>query len=295
MSNQASFSLVAAFSTSPFGGNPAAVIFLDPKNTPKDTLAGIARNVNQPMTAFIGPSQLSAENDTTAVYDIRYFAANGVEVSLCGHATLASAKVLFSQTGRVSISVLQFHTPSEGVVAAKKVDGGLVEIEFPTGTTTKLSEEQKSRIIPLINKAFGREVVINYLGASGPPYEHALLIELDEKENLAECKVDAEAFRDTGYIINTVTTASSSGNESFVSRMFSPTMIPGGEDPVCGSAHCVLTPYWYQKQRIASGKSIKAKQVSVRGGDLLLTWDEAAKSIKLVGEAIVIGVGHLYF
>lgn len=108
-------------------------------------------------------------------------------------------------------------------------------------------------------------------------------------------KKRTSAQRDTGYIINTVTTASSSGNESFVSRMFSPTMIPGGEDPVCGSAHCVLTPYWYQKQRIASGKSIKAKQVSVRGGDLLLTWDEAAKSIKLVGEAIVIGVGHLYF
>lgn len=211
MSKQASFSLVAAFSTSPFGGNPAAVIFLDPENTPEKTLAGIARNVNQPMTAFISPSQLSAENDTIAVYDIRYFAANGVEVSLCGHATLAAAKVLFSQTGMASISMLRFHTPTQGVVAAKKVDGGLVEIEFPTGTTTELAEEQKSRIIPLINKAFGREVAINYLGASGPPYEHgemttrwiypvaefiitALLIELEEKENLAACKVDAEAF-----------------------------------------------------------------------------------------------------
>ena len=172
MSKQASFSLVAAFSTSPFGGNPAAVVFVDPKNTPEDTLAGIARNVNQPMTAFISPSQLSAENDTIAVYDIRYFAANGVEVSLCGHATLASAKVLFSQKGMASISVLQFHTLTEGVVAAKKVDGGLVEIEFPTGTTTELSEDQKSRVIPMINKAFGREVAINYLGASGPPYEH---------------------------------------------------------------------------------------------------------------------------
>jgi len=72
-------------------------------------------------------------------------------------------------------------------------------------------------------------------------------------------------------------------------------MIPGGEDPVCGSAHCILAPYWYKKQLIASGKSVKAKQVSARGGDLLLTWDEAAKSIKLVGESTVIGVGNLYF
>lgn len=60
----------------------------------------------------------------------------------------------------------------EGVVAAKRVEDGRVEIEFPTGTTTELHEKEKSRITPLINKAFGREVVINYLGASGPPYEH---------------------------------------------------------------------------------------------------------------------------
>jgi predicted PhzF superfamily epimerase YddE/YHI9 len=81
------------------GGNPAAVVFLDLKTTPEGTLAGITKNVHQPMTAFIFPSNLLAENDTTKVYDIRYFAANGVEVSLCGHATLAPAKVLFSQTG----------------------------------------------------------------------------------------------------------------------------------------------------------------------------------------------------
>lgn len=96
-------------------------------------------------------------------------------------------------------------------------------------------------------------------------------------------------------MINAVTTASSNEDETFISRMFAPTMIPGGEDPVCGSAHCVMTPYWYQKHRIASWKSIKAKQVSARGGDLLLTWDEAAKSIKLAGESTVIGVGDLYF
>ncbi|EDR15881.1 uncharacterized protein LACBIDRAFT_301292 [Laccaria bicolor S238N-H82] len=92
-----------------------------------------------------------------------------------------------------SISVLQFHTHMEGVVAAKRVEDGRVEIEFPTGTTAELREKEKSRITPLINKAFGREVVINYLGASGPPYEHALLIELDEEENLKECQVDVEA------------------------------------------------------------------------------------------------------
>lgn len=99
----------------------------------------------------------------------------------------------------------------EGVVAAKRVEDGRVEIEFPTGTTAELREKEKSRITPLINKAFGREVVTNYLGASGPPYEHgkmcahrvypvvefiiiALLIELDEEENLKECQVDVEAF-----------------------------------------------------------------------------------------------------
>lgn len=115
----------------------------------------------------------------------------------------------------------------EGVVAAKRVEDGRVEIEFPTGTTAELREKEKSRITPLINKAFGREVVINYLGASGPPYEHALLIELDEEENLKECQVDVEAFRNTGYEINAVTTTSSSGNETLVSRIFSRRMISG--------------------------------------------------------------------
>lgn len=131
----------------------------------------------------------------------------------------------------------------EGVVAAKRVEDGRVEIEFPTGTTAELREKEKSRITPLINKAFGREVVTNYLGASGPPYEHgkmcahrvypvvefiiiALLIELDEEEN---SNINNLTFtqRNTGYEINAVTTTSSSGNETLVSRIFSRRMISG--------------------------------------------------------------------
>ena len=99
--------------------------------------------------------------------------------------------------------------------------------------------------------------------------------------------------RNTGYEINAVTTSSSSGNEAFVSRIFSPTMISNGEDQVCGTAHCVMGPYWYQKQGVLSEKSVQARQVSPRGGDLILRWDEEAKRMKLFGESTIIGVGDL--
>lgn len=90
-----------------------------------------------------------------------------------------------------------------------------------------------------------------------------------------------------------VTTASSSGNEVFVSRMFSPLGVEGGEDPVCGSAHCLIGPYWYGKQGIPARQEIKAKQVSPRGGDLKLVWDEEEGNIKLRGELAIIATGEL--
>lgn len=113
----------------------------------------------------------------------------------------------------------------------------------------------------------------------------------------SQCNLNNLTFtqRNTGYEINAVTTTSSSVNEAFVSRMFSPMMISNGEDQVCGAAHCVMGPYWYQKQGVPSGKSVQARQVSPRGGDLILSWDEEAKCMKLFGESTIIGVGDLCF
>lgn len=101
---------------------------------------------------------------------------------------------------------------------------------------------------------------------------------------------------DTGYKINVITTASSQGEELFVSRMFAPSVLapPASEDQVCGSAHCLTGPYWYKKSGLAAEKAFTAKQVSPRGGDLNLFWDQNAAILKLKGETFVMSSGEIY-
>lgn len=76
--------------------------------------------------------------------------------------------------------------------------------------------------------------------------------------------------------------------------MFSPDMLPGGEDHVCGSAHCLLGPYWYQKCGINAGTEVNATQVSPRGGSIGLVWEDNKNVIRLKGQLFVFGSGELY-
>lgn len=94
--------------------------------------------------------------------------------------------------------------------------------------------------------------------------------------------------------MNVITTASSTGNELFVSRMFAPTILPSDEDHVCGSAHCLMVPYWYKKQGIPTGQEARAKQVSRRGGDLKVVWEAERKIVRLMGATTVLAKGELY-
>jgi predicted PhzF superfamily epimerase YddE/YHI9 len=87
MSNTVAFTLLTAFSLSVHGGNPAAVVFLD-LNLPTGTLAGIARNLNQPITTFLSPTPLLSKNDTVAAFGVRWFLPSSLEASICGHGTL---------------------------------------------------------------------------------------------------------------------------------------------------------------------------------------------------------------
>ena len=138
-------------------------------------------------------------------------------------------------------------------------------------------------------------------------------MELDEQENLQTCRINANALvcsslpfdnepyltshprkRDTGFPINIITTASSGGTEDFVSRMFAPGYVPGDEDHVCGSAHCILGPYWSGKRAIPRGQEIKAKQVSPRGGDLKVVWEADRDVVRLMGELALLAKGELH-
>jgi predicted PhzF superfamily epimerase YddE/YHI9 len=94
--------------------------------------------------------------------------------------------------------------------------------------------------------------------------------------------------------VNIITAATTTtGNELFVSRMFSPGHVPGGEDHVCGSAHCLMAPYWYKKRDIPRGQETKAKQVSPRGGDLKVVWEADLNIVRLMWQAVVLGKGIL--
>lgn len=97
---------------------------------------------------------------------------------------------------------------------------------------------------------------------------------------------------DTGYFINIFTSSATNTDDLFVSRMFSPTMLAEGEDPVCGTAHCLLTPYWCEKHGIAPGQEISAKQVSGRGGNIRAIWDNVSGTVKLRGQGAIFATGQ---
>ncbi|KAF8899137.1 hypothetical protein BD779DRAFT_1607693 [Infundibulicybe gibba] len=283
MSQTVPFTLLSAFATTPYTGNPAAIFF--PQNElPVEKLMGIARNINQPMTV--------------AKFGVRFFTSKGTEVPLCGHGTLAAAKAVFDQhLVSEEVETIEFQTVTRGVVATQRLEGGQFEMLLPSSFTEELSPSEYTEITPMIRNAFGREVAINYMGRGGAGFREYLLIELDEKENLGACSVNADAlvksiFKETGYVVHTITTSNSSGDALFVSRMFAPTALQD-EDPVCGSAHCLLTPYWQGKKGIQAKQLVKAKQVSPRGGDLTLRWDDEKELLSLRGNVVVIAHGEI--
>ncbi|TFK41953.1 hypothetical protein BDQ12DRAFT_677435 [Crucibulum laeve] len=290
------FFIATAFSSRAFAGNPAAIVLID-LDTSSDILSGIAQNLNQPMTVFVSPSPRPSHDnsETIIIFGIRFFAPNGGEVPICGHGTVAAAKAMANIPGLISekVETIEFQTLTHGSIIATKLDDGWIEILLPAPVTQDVSSDERKRLTPIMNKMFGREVAINNIAHGGKGFENYLLVELHEDERLADCVVDVDALRGNGYFVNIVTT-SSSGNESFVSRMFSPEFLPAGEDSVCGSAHCLLGPYWCQKLSIPAGQEVKARQVSARGGDLRLIWHQQVGNMQLRGQAAMIGSGQLH-
>ncbi|KAJ7665106.1 hypothetical protein DFH06DRAFT_1086945 [Mycena polygramma] len=289
------FYLVAAFAKGPFDGNPAAVAFVE-ETLETDTLEKIALNFKQPILSVVG-LQLPSSDETVAAFNIRWFSANASEIPLCGHGTMAAARAVFER-GLVpdSVEVIEFHTVTAGVMRARKVGKEGIEIRLPSGTLKEVPAEKTPQITAALTKAFGRDVAIKYMGGGEQGFQNYLVVELDEQENLGKCEVDVTAFLDTGYSTNVITTASSQGEELFVSRMFAPAMLPppSSEDQVCGSAHCLIGPYWYKKNGFAPGRAFSSKQVSPRGGDLNLFWDQDTAIMRIEGQTFIMASGQIF-
>jgi PhzF family phenazine biosynthesis protein len=230
---------IDAFTTRPFAGNPAAVMPME-SFLPDAVLQAIAAENNLGATAFLVP-----EGDN---YRLRWFTST-IELRLCGHATLASAAVVMEriQHGRKQVV---FESAS-GTLTVNRTDEGY-RMNFPArfskaSTTRSPNLAQALGVVPLdvVADAF------NYIVLLKSPQEVRDL----EPDMAATARLDRD-----GVIV----TAAGSGDFDFVSRYFAPANdIP--EDPVTGSAHCALTPYWANR---LNKTEFRAAQVSSRGGEI---------------------------
>ncbi|KAJ8482462.1 hypothetical protein ONZ45_g14940 [Pleurotus djamor] len=294
MTRSLPYTLVTAFSNSLAGGNPAAVIYLG-NDVPDDSvLQVIANNLNQPIASYVtGP--LPTAETRTAAFGIRWFAAR--EVPLCGHGTIAAAKAIWETPGMVAedVDTLEFHTNLGVVLKVARGDGEWLEIELPAGTFEPVDEVEKDRITGLVSQAIGKEAHVEFVGHGGKGFEHMIIIELDVADDLANCQVDSKKLLDSGKYVNILTTSSPNAEATFHLRMLAPARISGsGEDPVCGSAHCLLAPYWSKKLGVVSKGEMRSKQVSPRGGDLKVVYNNSDGLIKLKGQLRLLSRGELF-
>lgn len=259
---------VDAFASRPFEGNPAAVCPLPAgAEWPDDaTLQAVAMENNLSETAFFAP-----EGDG---YRLRWFTP-AVEVALCGHATLASAWVLFNRLGYQG-ETIGFETRS-GRLTVSRADAGMT-MDFPANPPAPLAA------IPAdLADSLGGSPTAALSTAAGNGFYMAVY---DTAADVAALTPDFGklATLDLGAII---ATAPGDGELDFVSRMFAPAK-GVDEDPVTGSAHCVLTPYWAGR---LGKKALAARQNSARGGDVACRLE--GDRVFLSGEACLFMTGRI--
>jgi predicted PhzF superfamily epimerase YddE/YHI9 len=243
---------VDAFASRPFAGNPAAVCVLP--NAPTETwMREVAREMNLSETAYLFPQD--------GGYNLRWFTP-AVEVGLCGHATLASAHVLWEDGHLPAGAQARFHSRSGLLLADRR--GDWIELDFPATITTPADPP------PHLLEALGASA--SYVGKNKFDY----LVEVESEEKLRALTPDFTALRKLPVRGIIVTARSDSAEYDFVSRFFAPAA-GVDEDPVTGSAHCALGPYWSQRL----GKSeFTAYQASARGGVV---------SVRLQGDRAILG------
>ncbi|KAI0347655.1 Diaminopimelate epimerase-like protein [Trametopsis cervina] len=287
------FYIVNAFTTDSFRGNPAAVVFIDDL---QDTalMQNIAKNLNQPMTAFLrrdAADAQSADEPQTATFDVRWFTAQ-TEAPLCGHATIASSGLMFSVPGLIppTVQSIVYRTKS-GLVLTTKKAGEWIELSMVAAQIHEFSAEKTAQYSTIVSKALGKEVHVKFAGEGLGPFAIYAYAEIDVEDDLAGCVPKPLHFLESDHIVNVITSSSPDPHVSFLSRMFAPEAgVP--EDHVCGSAHCLLTPYWAGKLE-KGGVEMSAKQVSTRGGDIRAAWREAEGHITLSGQIKITTKGDL--
>ena len=232
---------VNAFTQDAGSGNPAAVCMMRKMETDA-WMQGLAKEMNVSETAFLLPIQDG--------FSLRWFTPT-MEVNLCGHATLASAHVIWNELTLTREVLLNFQTKSGILKARNKLQDG-IELDFP------------ALPFQIIHEPMGLREVLGFAPVSTARSEHRLLVECGTATQIRNFKPDFGKIATLEYRGVLLTARSDNKNYDIVSRYFAP---KGGipEDPVTGSAHCVLGPYWEKRL----GKSeILAYQASPRGGEM---------------------------
>ena len=268
---------VDAFTDEPFKGNPAAVCLLQHQYE-DHVLQSIAAEMNLSETAFIYSLDDKPLKDSR-LFSLRWFTPK-VEVPLCGHATLATAAVLFYDVG-VSANKLNFDTKSGRLTAQKDKNGIL--LNFPMNENVPIEPPQD------LLKALG---VTNFKYAGYAERAKTLLLHLPDREDVKNLRPNFELMRSTTKkedIRGVIVTSTGHPPRDFVSRFFAP-WLGINEDPVTGAAHTVLTPYW---SKILGKRILSAYQASPRGGKLIVQLDRNDR-VNLIGAAVIVLRGELY-
>ncbi len=257
---------VNAFTTQPFAGNPAAVCIL-PYAYPDPWMQAVARELNLSEMAF-----LHREQDG---YRLRWFTPK-VEVELCGHATLASAHVLWQNGQLAPKQMARFYTRS-GVLTAT-LNGAWITLDFPTLTATPIAPPAE------LVAALGLEPhAVEFAGRSREDY----LIAITDPATLRTLQPNFTQLARLPVRGIIVTSPSDTPDYHFLSRFFAPAC-GVNEDPVTGSAHCTLAPYW---AALLNQPILTGYQASARGG--VVRVQLAGERVYLSGQAVTVLRGLL--
>jgi PhzF family phenazine biosynthesis protein len=267
---------IDAFTDKLFSGNPAAVIPLE-KWIDEELMQKIAMENNLSETAFICPSPSASQvspmggdlEGAGADFEIRWFTPTS-EIDLCGHATLASAYVLFNII-KFKKAEIKFSCKSGTLKVTKENE--TIWLDFPSWKPERFNDYPSN----LLEALGGAEIV--------GVYKHRdLLVELINEETVKKCTPDFSMINKTGYKI--IITAP--GKEvDFVSRFFAPT-VGVDEDPVTGSAHSQLIPFWSDK---LNKRILSALQLSRRGGKILC--EQKDDRVKMGGSCVFYMKGEI--
>jgi PhzF family phenazine biosynthesis protein len=261
---------VDAFTREPFKGNPAVVILVD-RDADDSKYQATSTELNPVSeTAFL--AHMGGDE-----YGLRWFTPTN-EIRLCGHATLATAHVVFNEL-KVVEPEIRFQTLSGTLKAVKS--GKAIRLDFPRDNPTQA--EAPSELLEELGIKHPKDVVY------GPDNRYLVVVAESEAE-VREAKPDPRALLGIELpldIVGVAVTSEASGRHDIVSRFFAP-WLGINEDPVTGSLHTILTPYWVEK---LGKEELIAYQASPRTGEMTLSQDN--ERVYVTGEAITILQGNL--